>query len=168
MIPPMAWIRIVGVLLLLALSGCASEEVKLAVRGDSAPTGVDLTGLWVVKENDAATSRGSDTLVEVFLEFGETLKITQTDFGLFISFDRAVVEEYRFGEQREVSVGPIEAQRSSGWDGRSYVIETLDKERARLVERYRLDAKREALLRTIEIWRGDKRLGERQQVFARK
>ena len=159
------WIPVL--LLFLALSGCAAEEIKLAVRGSKAPAGVDLTGVWIVKEKDADNSRSADMLVEVFLELGETLKITQTDFGLFISFDRAVVEEYRFGEQREVSVGPISADRSSGWDGRSYVIETLDKEGARLLERYRLDAKGEALLRPIELWRGERQLGERQQVFAR-
>ena len=33
------------------------------------------------------------TSVHVFLETGSTLKVSQTDFGLFISFDRAVVEE---------------------------------------------------------------------------
>ncbi len=120
-----------------------------------------------MKEKDADSSRSSGALVEVFLEFGETLKVTQTDFGLFFSFDRAVVEEYGFGELRKVSVGPISADRSSGWDGRSYVIETLDTEDARLLERYRLDAKGDALLRTIELWRGEKQLGERQQVFAR-
>ena len=65
-----------------------------------------------------STARGSRSksgyrggLVFVFLETGKSLKISQTPDGLFISFDRSVVEEFRFGENRVVSIGEIEAQR---------------------------------------------------------
>ena len=54
-------------------------------------------------------------LVYVFLETGTALKVTQTAHALFISFDRSVVEEFRFGESRLVSVGEVEAQRVTGW-----------------------------------------------------
>jgi len=77
-------------------------------------------------------------LVFVFLETGESLKVTQTDYGLFISFDRAVVEEYRFGENRMVSVGEVQAQRVTGWEGEELVVETLDRNRMKLTERFRL------------------------------
>jgi len=91
------------------------------------------------------------TLVHVFVETGNSLKVTQTEFGLFISFDRAIVEEYRFGEKRMINVGPIEAQRVSGWEGARYVIETLDDDGAKLVETYRLDDGGNSLIRTIRI-----------------
>ena len=91
------------------------------------------------------------TLVHVFLETGRSLKVTQTEFGLFISFDRSVVEEYRFGEQREISVGPVVADRVSGWKGDTYVIETLDKDGAKLIETYRLSDGGRSLIRTISV-----------------
>ena len=89
--------------------------------------------------------------VHVFLETGSSLKITQTEHGIFISFDRSVVEEYRFGENREVSVGPVLADRVSGWDGNSYVIETLDHDGAKLIEMYRLFDDGQSMIRTISI-----------------
>ena len=151
----------------LALAGCASQEITLPAYDASAPAGVDLSGQWRLQDSDDPASQPPDALVQVFLEFGNALKITQTEYGLFVSFDRAIVEEYRFGEQRAISVGPIEAERSSGWDGRSYIIETLDSDNVRLTERLRLDAKGEALLRVIEIRRREKQLFQQQQVFAR-
>ena len=93
-------------------------------------------------------------LVHVFLENAQRLRITQTDAGLFIAFDRSVVEEYRFGEARMVSKGGAVAQRISGWDGTTYVIETLDDEGMKLTERYTVDAdalSREIVLRSKEL-----------------
>lgn len=77
-------------------------------------------------------------LVFVFLETGSRLKVTQTAHALFISFDRSVVEEFRFGENRIVSVGQVEAQRVTGWDGDQLVVETLDRNGMKLTERFRL------------------------------
>lgn len=77
-------------------------------------------------------------LVYVFLETGSALKVTQTAHGLFISFDRSVVEEFRFGENRTVSIGEIQAQRVTGWEGDELVVETLDKNGMKLTERFRL------------------------------
>lgn len=77
-------------------------------------------------------------LVYVFLETGTALKITQTPYALFISFDRSVVEEFRFGENRIVSVGEVEAQRVTGWERNQLVVETLDKNGMKLTERFRL------------------------------
>ncbi len=112
-------------------------------------------------------SDGGGASVHVFLETGRSLKITQTDFGLFVSFDRAVVEEYRFGENREVSVGPILADRVSGWEGSSYVIETLDNDGAKLVEAYRLQDGGRSLQRKIKI--ADKNVTQLsvEQIFDR-
>lgn len=77
-------------------------------------------------------------LVHVFLELGRSLKVSQTDDGLFISFDRSVVEEYRFGENRIVSVGEVQAQRVTGWEGNTLVVETLDRNSMKLTDRFRL------------------------------
>ena len=74
----------------------------------------------------------------VFLETGSSLKVTQTQHALFISFDRSVVEEFRFGENRIISVGAVEAQRVTGWEGNQLVVETLDKNGMKLTERFRL------------------------------
>jgi hypothetical protein len=92
--------------------------------------------------------RNPGGLVHVFLETGTTLKITQTADGLFLSFDRAVVVEYRFGENREVQVGPVVADRVSGWEGGEYVAETLDQNNMKLTERFAL-VNRHTLRRTI-------------------
>ncbi len=111
--------------------------------------------------------KSGDTSVHVFLETGRALKISQTDHGLFISFDRAIVEEYRFGEKREVSVGPIAADRVSGWEGAAYVIETLDQEGAKLIESYRLDEQADTLVRRIRIVYRDEEQMSIEQVFDR-
>lgn len=105
------------------------------------------------REGQAAVPprRARGGLVYVFLQNGRRLKITQTDAGLFISFDRAVVQEYRFGENREVRIGPVIADRVSGWEGRQYVAETLDEKNMKLTERFALQQDGQVLLRTITL-----------------
>lgn len=95
--------------------------------------------------------RNRGGLVHVFLEYGDRLKITQTDAGMFLSFDRAVVEELRFGENREVMVGPVVADRVSGWVGDEYVVETLDQNDMKLTERWALEQGGKVLRRTITL-----------------
>jgi hypothetical protein len=96
-------------------------------------------------------SRDVGGLVHVFLQNGEELKITQTASALFISFDRAVVQEFRFGEYRQVQVGPVVAVRVSGWEGTEYVVETLDESGMKLTERLAFGADRNVLRRTIVL-----------------
>lgn len=142
--------------LLFFVAACGTKEVLVA-KDPVVPSGVDLSGQWQLQDagNDASgalrSSRTSRSAVRVFLEFGSNLKITQTDFGVFVSFDRSIVEEYRFGENRVVSVGPISASRVSGWEGDSYVIETLDDEGDKLIESYRLADDSEMLLRGLVL-----------------
>ncbi|MDH3622039.1 MAG: hypothetical protein OER91_14165 [Gammaproteobacteria bacterium] len=122
----------------------------------------------VVHEPRNSKSKGPS--VHVFIETGKALKITQTEHGLFISFDRAVVEEFTFGENRLVSVGPIEAQRVSGWEGPIFIVETMDAEGATLRETWTLTAGagRGELMRDIEIVDDDQRqLSFKRQVFDR-
>lgn len=162
------------------LAGCGSKEV-LITKNATVPAGVDLSGSWVIRAESADTVRQLDnaeveaagggvgivpgaerkrgrrssssnnSLVHVFLETAKRLKITQTDFGLFVSFDRSIVEEYHYGENRIVSVGPVHAARVSGWDDRTYVIETLDNEENKLIEQYHLEDDDALLIRQITI-----------------
>lgn len=170
-------LAIAAVLIGALLTGCAAREV-LVMRSSTVPVGIDFSGKWVLRDEsndtinrmreaeihaaggrDAILSapvrrrRDNGSLVYVFLETGRNLKITQTRQGLFISFDRSIVEEYRFGEHRQINVGPVSADRSSGFEGRAYVIETLDREGSRLIDRYELVDDGKVLLRQITIFK---------------
>jgi hypothetical protein len=146
---------LLSTLALIAL-GCSSREVLDPLPAKSS-VAVDFSGNWKLLSDSAAerriidaaindavrgrrsrrgsSSKSSGGLVQVFLETGEALKVTQTSEGMFLSFDRSIVEEYRFGENRMISVGAITAQRVSGWDGEQYVVQSLDKKGMRLIER---------------------------------
>jgi len=172
------------------LAGCVSPPT-LETKSATVPAGVDLSGQWRLKDESADTIRqivedrrraagGSgfrdprrarsskkDPLLHVFLETGTRLKITQTNSGLFISFDRAIVEEYRFGENRQVAVGPVAAVRASGWEDDGYLIETLGDKGNLLVERYLLEDDGRLLLRQISIFKKDELLLSVVQKFDR-
>jgi len=105
--------------------------------------------------------------VQVFLENGELLKVTQTNFGIFISYDRSVVEEFTFGENRLEKIGPIEAQRVSGWEGGAFVVETLDEGGSKLFERWHFGNDAAVLIRDIRISKGEKETFSQRQVFDR-
>jgi hypothetical protein len=90
-------------------------------------------------------------LVGIFLQTGEALKISQTPYGIFISFDRAVTREFRFGENRPINIGDAEAVRVSGWEGSDYVIETLGEKGMKLTDKYSLSADRNLLTRHITL-----------------
>lgn len=90
-------------------------------------------------------------LVHVFLESGASLKVTQTPHALFVSFDRSVVEEFRFGENRMISIGEIQAQRVTGWIGDTLTVETIDRNSMKLTERYQLTDSGNTLQRSIVL-----------------
>ena len=187
------------VLLCVVLGACGAPEV-LAPRVGAVPPGIDLAGMWVMRqppegqgrrireainktdgidESDIFRRRGQDRfgrsssgsfkggLVHVFLETGTRLKLTQTQYALFISFDRSVVEEFRFGENRVVSVGEIEAQRVTGWEGDQLVVETLDKNGMKLTERYWLTDDNNTLHRQITFRSKNLQEESVEQVFDR-
>ena len=106
-------------------------------------------------------------LVYVFLELGESLKISQTEHGLFISFDRSVVEEFRFGEDRIVSVGQAQAQRVTGWEDDTLIVETLGRNSMKLTERFRLIDGGQVLERTIILRSREKEEEQVIQLFDR-
>ncbi len=124
------------------------------------------------QKNARAGSRGSSGtkggLVGVFLETGASLKIDQTLHGIFISFDRAVVEEFRFGENRPISIGQADAMRVSGWEGTSYVIETLGEKGMKLTDRYSLAADKQSMTRHITLRSKDKQEVTIVQEFDRR
>ena len=149
------------------LRAAGSDTMQVISKAGRSAAGGDDSIVPPRKQRQQQSGKGKSgkTSVHVFLETGNALKITQTDFGLFISFDRAVVEEYSFGEKREINVGPILADRVSGWVGTAYVIETLDQAGAKLIETYRLDGATGALVRSIRIvYKEDEQLNV-EQVF---
>lgn len=174
--------------MLLVLAACAGRVV-LQPGDRAAPDGVDFSGRWSLQSESGVAlesgrpaerlirlprsgrrdqaARGVDggPLVRVFLETGENLKVTQTQFGLFISFDRAVVEEFTFGENRGISVGPVSAQRVSGWDRHVFVIQTMDADGVILTERWRLGDDGQRLVRDIRITNRQREELSTQQVF---
>ena len=161
--------RVAGIFAVLwfLFSACAgSGPPRLAPLGDVIPASVSLAGRWKLQGGtrdaeqrirkaeyrSSGGQRGEDgPSVYVFLRTGDRLKITQTPYALFVSFDRSVVEEYRFREHRLVSVGPIEADRVSGWADGAYVIRTLDNEGALLEESYTLEAGGDVLVRRVTV-----------------
>jgi len=178
-----------ALLSLSLLAGCASEPVLLS-KDSAVPVGVDLSGRWLIRsdpsnqtvrsesgqerlipQNRPQRSRrqrsASGSSVQVFLEFGKSLKITQTDFGMFISYDRSVVEEYTFGENRAVTIGPIAAFRVSGWEGDAFVVETVDDSRTTLFESWHLDNDDTVLVRELRMTKNDEDSLKMRQVFDR-
>ena len=188
------WIFIIAILVTLA--ACGHGEI-LEPLGASAPPGVDFSGNWRLREPDSAgqreilraidetdgvkrnqgqaarrstgdrSGRRGSGLVHVFLETGRQLKITQTPHGFFVSVDRSVVEEFRFGEQRIINVGEIEAQRVSGWVDSVYVVETLDKKGMKLTERFWIDDDQNTLNREIIFRSAKKESSSVMQYFDR-
>ncbi len=120
------------------------------------------------KTKRARRKRSSgDVSAHVFLQYGSNLKLTQTAYGLFISYDRSVVEEFTFGENRMVEIGPIEARRVSGWEGDSFVVETLDNSGTTLSEAWSLEREGIELVRDIRISKGERENFVEQQRFER-
>ncbi len=162
----------------------------LAPRPGGNPEHVDLSGNWRLR-GDVAHPGGDEQVirippsvrrdaeqprrerspkgasVRIFIESGRNLKVTQTAYGLFFSYDRAIVEEYNFGENRAVNVGPIEAQRVAGWDGPAFVVETMDKRGNLLTESWRLDEGGSLLVRRMTIMEKGRQTLDSRQVFER-
>ena len=158
------------VIVAVLLGGCAPKREQLVRKSAAVPAGIDLSGQWRLVGEDALARQQApaEILVAVFLETGESLRITQTADGLFISFDRAIVEEYRFGELREISVGPVIADRASGWDEDRYIIETLDADGAKLLETWSLNEYGKSLTRTVTILDRQTRELDARQIFERR
>ncbi len=174
----------------LLLSACGAPPV-LESKAAAAPAGVDFSGLWQLRDdpNKRRQSRGrgaheslnptnrtqrsrrerdrTGASAQIFLEYGNSLKITQTDYGIFVSYDRSIVEEFTFGENRLISIGPIEALRASGWEGNLLVVETLDDSGTILYEAWHLESDDAVLVRDVRISKREAITFEHQQTFDR-
>ena len=130
------------------------KRIQQAIRRTD---GVEDSDIFSSRNTKTGTGSPSKTerikggLVFVFLVTGSSLKITQTQHGLFISFDRAVVEEFRFGEDRMINVGEVEGQRVTGWEEDQLVVETLDRNSMKLTERFQLLHNGAVVQRTISL-----------------
>lgn len=177
-------------ILLLVLTSCASQE-PLAARSAEPLAGIDFSGTWLLRDIDSAdqhdiiravrlaegdksgskrshrssSSRKKSAMVHVFLETGRSLKITQTPYAFFVSVDRSVVEEFRFGEHRSVHVGQIVGERVSGWEGPVYVVETRDQNGFRLIERFWLSDDKSVLNREITFRGRNDLVGTAMQFY---
>ena len=188
-------VMIAGLLVLL-LAGCAGKE-PLPARAAGNPEQVDLTGLWELRggaprpaaeeqtirvpkaisrseyqrrgqgQPRSSRSRPDGSSVHVFMTSGRTVRISQTEYALFFSYDRAIVREFNFGENRMVNVGPIQGQRVSGWDGGTFVIETMDESGTVLTESWSLEEGGDVLVREVSIVGDDEAGHESRQVFDR-
>jgi len=176
------------------LAGCAAKPVLLP-KNPAVPLDVDLSGYWILQETSGtqpehvaaqdrqiripsesamrrtepsrSERRSAAPSAQLFLENGSALKVSQTEHGLFISFDRSIVEEYTFGENRTVAIGPVEAQRVSGWEGPAFIIETLDEQGYLLRESWRLVDNDSALVRDLSLARRDEQKFSSRQRFIR-
>ncbi len=160
--------RLTLLVVVLLVAACGTN-IELSRIDGPVPAGVDLSGQWQLRDSqrELQTRKGAQATARVFLETGRRLKVTQTEYGLFISFDRAVVEEYRFGEDRRISIGEIEAQRVSGWAGERYVIETLDDDGVILREEYWMSDAGRSLKRRVTIRREEQELADITTHFER-
>lgn len=176
------------------LVSCASKAPLLVAKNGVTPPGIDLSGSFQLRldpharrlppqeegiriereqsrrsrpENSRIKRSNRGMSVQVFIENGENIKLTQTEHGLFISYDRSIVEEFTFGEVRMVSIGPIEAQRVSGWEGTTFVAETMDSAGNLFRETWGLRGTDE-LVRSVRLMEGDKEAFSQQQIFDRK
>jgi hypothetical protein len=144
------------------------RELKIRIpRGTTDKGNTDKGNTDERTARSRSSARSAGPSVQLFLESGTSLKITQTRAGLFISFDRSIVEEYTFGENRVVAIGPIEAQRVSGWEGRAFVVETLDDQGSVMTETWRLDDNGNTLVRDITVVRRGKQNSFSRQRFDR-
>ncbi len=174
---------------LLVLAGCASG-LKLPDPSRDFPSDLAFAGDWQrveFREQDRmeperlrvpssrdASSRASSgprakpgRKVRSFLEFGKSLRITQLDSAMLISFDRAIVVEYRYGEHRMTNVGPIAGERTTGFRGESLEIITLDDDGAQMTETWRLQRRGDVLERRVRIVRGKKDLYDLRESYRR-
>ena len=79
------------------------------------------------------------------------LRVSQESTALFVKFDLARVEEYRFGEKRELNIGPIAVLRVSGWENDRYYIKSVTDQNVLVEERYYLSDKGLRLHRDVQI-----------------
>jgi len=102
---------------------------------------------------DKSPKKNAWGVAHLFFKNAKILRITQTDYALYIDFNRSIVEEYDFGELKKITLGNVSASRSSGWNDTQYQIDTLDNYGMKITEKYKISDDSKALTRSI-IFRG--------------
>ncbi len=115
------------------------EQIASAIKISSGVVyqAIKTTGVFNGKSEEKVR-KNSRGVAHLFFEDSKKIQITQTNYSLFVNFDRSIVEEYSFGELKKIQLGNVFAMRSSGWVGNSYIIETLDSYGMKITEKYRL------------------------------
>ncbi|MEC9415712.1 MAG: hypothetical protein VYC67_03870 [Pseudomonadota bacterium] len=88
-------------------------------------------------------------VAHLFFKNAKVLRITQTDYALYVDFNRSIVEEYNFGELKNVTIGKVSASRSSGWFSNQFQIDTLDSHGMKITEKYTISGDMNTLTRNI-------------------
>ncbi|MEM6513985.1 MAG: hypothetical protein AAF660_13310 [Pseudomonadota bacterium] len=180
--------RALSLVMICLLAGCAAG-LQLPSPSRDFPDDVSFAGDWKRSEFREQDEMEPDRLnlpstreptpsvsntrarpgrkVRSFLEFGRELRITQLDTAILISFDRALVREYRFGEHRMTNVGPIVAERTTGFRGKVLEIVTQDDDGAVMTESWRLQRSDRQLERSVVIVKGNKQLYRLRETYRR-
>lgn len=182
-------------LCLLLFSSCASPPDLLAF-GQSITADVDLTGSWqrddtisdaklprlesitnatqepdpgrrVPSKTKKSKGPGAAVLLDGLYLSAKKLRVTQESTAIFVKFDLARVEEYRFGEKRELNVGPIAVLRVSGWEDDRYYIKSITDQHVLIEERYYMSDNGLRLHRDVQIEGKNIPLRTVRQVFNR-
>ncbi len=98
---------------------------------------------------DTRPKKNAWGVAHLFFKNAKILRITQTDYALYIDFNRSIVEEYNFGELKKITIGNVSASRSSGWNGIQYQIDTLDDHGMKITEKYTISDDINTLRRSI-------------------
>ncbi len=181
--------RLLTIVCLTLLAGCASS-LKLPSPSGAFPSEIEFEGDWrrvESREEDQmepdrlnlptsreATSRRTSgprakpgRKVRAFLEYGRQLRVTQLDTAVLISFDRSIVREYRYGEHRMTNVGPIVAERTTGFNGDVLEITTLDDAGGLMKESWRVRRNGRQLERRVTIVKGKRDLYSLRETYVR-
>jgi hypothetical protein len=51
--------------------------------------------------------KNSRGVAHLFFEDSKKIQITQTNYSIFMNFDRSIVEEYSFGELKKIQLGNV-------------------------------------------------------------
>ena len=109
---------------------------------------IKTTGVFTETQN-ASSKKNAWGVSHLFFKNAKILRITQTDYALYIDFNRSIVEEYNFGELKKITIGNVNASRSSGWNGTQYQIDTLDNHGMKITEKYTISDDMNILTRSI-------------------
>lgn len=181
----------VTTLCILLLAGCSAPPDLIAF-GAARTSETDFTGSWHRNESINPTnlpavpleadqqqaaqkrrpsSRPKGPGLAIFYDglylSAKNIRMTQDETVLFVKFDLARVEEYRFGEKRLANIGPLSILRVSGWEGDQYVVRSVTDDGTNVEDRYYLSNNGLRLHRVVSVEGRDQSKNTVRQVFDR-